>query len=342
MKAIYFNKHGKIDVVKYGEVSDPELKEGHIIVKVKACALNHLDIWVRRGWPSLKLKMPHITGSDIAGTVENSDCSEFKSGDKVIVFPGVNTYEDKWTKAGLGSVSPGYRIIGEHFKGGMAEYISVPKQNLIKVNSNKSYKELAAPNLVGLTSWRMLFTQGKLKKDETILIVGAGGGVNSISIQIANALGARVIALTSSESKCQKAKEIGAHNVINYKLKSNWHKEVLAITEGQGADIVIDNVGAKTLQKSIKAVSFGGRIVTVGNTSGEKIEIDNRMIFGKQISIIGSTMGSRKDFQEFTTFYSSHKLNPIIDQTFSLEKGIEAIKYLESGKQFGKVIITND
>ncbi|MCB9029859.1 MAG: zinc-binding dehydrogenase [Deltaproteobacteria bacterium] len=341
MKAVYFENHGELDVLKYGDLPDPEETPGHAIVKVKAVALNHLDIWVRKGWSGLNLDLPHIGGSDISGEVVsvNGANTNLSKGDRVIVNPGINTIQDKWTRNGEGSVSPGYKIIGEQLKGGMAEYVSVPVQNLFKIPDGISFAEAAAPILVGMTAWRMLVKRAELQAGQTVLIVGAGGGVNSISIALATAMGAEVFALTSNEDKMLKAQSLGAKHVINYKDNPKWAVEILKLTKGNGVDVVVDNVGVATFDQSIRAVARGGKIVTVGNTSGFNISFDNRFIFSKQISLIGSTMGSAQDFIDVMEFIWSQNIPPIIDRVESLKDGIDMFKYLEKGEQFGKIIL---
>ena len=341
MKAIFFEKHGGIEVLKYGDLPDPKPGPGQALVRVRAVALNHLDIWVRRGWKGLHLNFPHITGSDIAGDVVSVHAeSNWNTGDPVVINPGIKTKEDEWTKRGLDSVSPGYRIIGEHFPGGLAEFVVVPVGNLFRIPDGLTYEEAAAPLLVGMTCWRMLFTRGGLKPGETVLIVGSGGGVNSLAIAFAKAAGAKVYALTSTPEKAQRAQELGAAHVVNYLETPKWHIEILRLTKGRGVDVVVDNVGHATYSKSLRAVARGGRILTVGNTSGHEVVFDNRFLFAKQVSIIGSTMGSTQDFLDAMSFLIEHEIKPIIDSVQPLSNGIELIQRLEEGKQFGKIILT--
>lgn len=341
MKAIFFESHGDIDVLKHADLDDPKPKPGEALIQVKAVALNHLDIWVRKGWRGLKVEMPHITGCDIAGEIVsvNATGSTWKTGTPVVIFPGVSTADDEWTRRGEESVSPGYRILGEQLKGGLAEYVTVPIQNVFKKPDGVSFEDAAAPILVGITAWRMLFQRAALKPGETVLVVGAGGGVNSMSIQMARAIGAYVIALAGSDKKAAMAEEIGAHETINYTKIDQWHSEIVKRTKGRGVDVVIDNVGEKTYAKSLVAVRRGGRIVTVGNTSGYNVAFDNRLVFAKQISLIGSTMGSRQDFIDAQNFLLANNIKVPIDRVEPLSQGIKMIKYLEEGKQFGKIVL---
>ncbi|MCB0318908.1 MAG: zinc-binding dehydrogenase [Bdellovibrionales bacterium] len=342
MKALYFNQHGEADVLQFGDLADPEISAGETLIKVNAVALNHLDIWVRRGWPGLNLKLPHIGGSDIAGEVIETNCDKTLIGKKVIINPGITTSDDRWVKSGQDSLSPGYKIIGEQLPGGTAEYVKVPTKNLLVYPENLSAQDAAAPVLVGITTWRMLFDRAKLKPGMTLLIVGSGGGVNLMSLLIAKAKGIKTIVLCGGEEKLQKTKNLGADHTIDYKVSPDWHKEVLKITHGIGADVVVDNVGEASFAKSIKAVAKGGAIVTVGNTTGWNISYDNRVIFSKQISIIGSTMGSTSDFNEAMTFIWKKKIKIPIDTVSLIKDGKEMHLRMEKGEQFGKIVLLNE
>ncbi len=340
MKAIFFEQHGEINVLKYADLPDPEPKPGEALIKVKAVAINHLDIWVRRGWPGLKLAMPHIGGSDIAGEIVSVNAkSIWTPGMKVIVNPGISTSEDEWTRRGEDSLSPGYKIIGEQSCGGLAELVTVPIQNVFTMPEEWSFEEAAAPLLVGTTVWRMLFNRAALKAGETVLVVGSGGGVNSLTIPFAKKAGATVFALAGNQEKSRKARELGADEVIDYSKNPSWHLEILRLSRGRGVDIVVDNVGAPTISMSLKSVARGGRIVTVGNTKGFDVTFDNRLLFAKQVSLIGSTMGSKQDFLDCIQFMIKNKIKPIIDRVAPLSDGIKMINELEKGNQFGKVVL---
>jgi NADPH:quinone reductase-like Zn-dependent oxidoreductase len=341
MKAIYFEKHGEIDTLKYADISQPEPKLGEALVRVRSVALNHLDIWVRRGWPGLHLEMPHIGGADVAGEIVavNVPNTTWTPGTRVIVNPGIITSEDEWTRKGDDSLSPGYKILGEQTQGGLAEFVCVPVANLFRLPDAVSFEAAAAPLLVGVTCWRMLFKRGHLRASESVLVVGAGGGVNSLSILLANAAGASVIALAGGREKVEKAYALGAATVIDYTTNADWQLEVLKVTKGRGVDLVVDNVGSKTMPKSLRAVARGGRIVTVGNTKGYELSFDNRLFFTKQVSLIGSTMGSRQDFVEVMEFLFQRKIQIPIDTVAPLSDGIKMIQRLESGQQFGKIVL---
>jgi NADPH:quinone reductase-like Zn-dependent oxidoreductase len=340
MKAVFFDNHGEIDVLRCGNVPDPAAAQGQVVVKVKACALNFLDIWVRRGWPGLKLEMPHWCGADVAGEIAalGPGVSGWTVGQRVVVDPGINRTEDEFTRRGQASVSPGYSVLGEHVRGGAAEYVAVPAANLAAMPEGLDFAAAAAPLLVGLTAWRMLIDRAALKPAETVLVVGAGGGVNSMAIQLAKLAGATVLVVAGDADKAARARELGADAVID-RSQTDWVREVLKITGRRGVDVVVDNVGRATLAGSMQAVARGGRIVIVGNTSGPKAEIDIRFIFGKQISLIGSTMGSHQDFRTVTDLLWKGKLKPVIDRVFPLSEGIEAYRRMEAGGHFGKILL---
>lgn len=340
MKAVFFETHGEIEVLRYGSVPDPVPASGQVVVQVKACALNFLDIWVRRGWPGLKLAMPHWCGADVAGEIAalGPGVSGWTLGQRVVVDPGINRVEDEFTRRGAASVSPGYSVLGEHVRGGAAEYVAVPAANLAAMPEGLDFPAAAAPLLVGLTAWRMLIDRAGLKPAETVLVVGAGGGVNSMAIQVAKLAGATVLVVAGDAEKSAKALELGADGVID-RARTDWVREVLRITGKRGVDVVVDNVGRATLAGSMQAVARGGRIVIVGNTSGPKAEIDIRFIFGKQISLIGSTMGSHQDFRTVTDLLWKQKLKPVIDRVFPLSDGIEAYRRMEAGGHFGKIVL---
>jgi NADPH:quinone reductase-like Zn-dependent oxidoreductase len=340
MKALCFFEHGGPEVVRYADVAEVAPGPGEVRVQVKACAINHLDIWVRRGWPGLKLPMPHWGGADIAGVVVavGPGVSDWQEGQRVVADPGINTMEDEFTRRGEDTVSPGYHILGEQLRGSHADYAVVPAHNLVAMPEHLEFPVAAAPLLVTLTAWRMLVHRARLRAGESVLVVGAGGGANSMAIQVAKLAGATVLVVASNAAKAAKAQELGADVVLD-RSRVDWANEVLKLTGKRGVDLVVDNVGRATLATSMKVVARGGRIVIIGNTSGPLAEIDIRYVFSKQISIIGSTMGTHQDFREVTALLWSGKLRPVIDRVMPLRDGREAYALMERGEQFGKIVL---
>jgi NADPH:quinone reductase-like Zn-dependent oxidoreductase len=284
--------------------------------------------------------MPHWCGADVAGEIVEigKNVTGWEMGQSVVVDPGISLYEDEFTRRGEDSLSPGYHVLGEHTRGGAAEYLAIPASNLASIPEGRDYAEAAAPLLVGLTAWRMLIHRAQLKAGETVLVVGSGGGVNSIAIQIAKLAGAKVFVVAGDAGKAKQAGDWGADEVLDRSLV-DWGKEIYRLTNKRGVDIVVDNVGKATITKSMMAAARGGRIVIVGNTSGPQAEIDIRYIFGKQISLIGSTMGSHQDFHDILELVNSGRLKPVIDRLMPLSEGKEAYGLMERGEIFGKLVL---
>jgi NADPH:quinone reductase-like Zn-dependent oxidoreductase len=342
MKALFFSEHGGPEVMQYGDLADRPPGPGEALVQVKAVALNHLDLWVRRGGPAFeKLPKPHVGGADVSGIVlaYGQGASGPAVGTRVVLDPGVVTGEDEWTRRGEDSLSPHYHILGEEAWGGCAEYVTVPAVNLLPIPDSLSFPEAAAPSLVFLTAWRMLVKRAQVRAGETVAIVGAGGGVNSAAILLCKHLGATVYAITSTPDKMEKAKQLGADHVINYKAE-DWSKAVFVATGKRGVDVVVDNVGRATWTQSLRALTRGGRLVNVGGTGGPLVEMDLRLVFRKQISVIGSTMGSHQDFRDVMSLVFEGKLKAVIDRVMPLSEGRAAHELLERGEQFGKVVLT--
>jgi NADPH:quinone reductase-like Zn-dependent oxidoreductase len=284
--------------------------------------------------------MPHWCGADVAGEiVELGDqVTDWQVGRRVVVDPGVNLAEDEYVRRGEDSVSPDYHVLGEHMRGGAAEYLAIPAKNLSAMPDGVDFPQAAAPLLVSLTAWRMLIHQARLRAGESVLVVGAGGGVNSMAIQIAKLAGAVVYTVAGNSAKAEQAAALGADVVLD-RSRVDWGREISRLTARRGVDVVVDNVGQATITTSMQAVARGGRIVIVGNTSGPQAEIDIRYIFGKQISLIGSTMGSHQDFREVLKLLWAGKIKPVIHQVLPLSEGVGAYKMMQDGRQFGKIVL---
>jgi NADPH:quinone reductase-like Zn-dependent oxidoreductase len=336
-----FHEHGGPDVLTYEEISTPNPGPGEVLVELHAAALNRVDLWVRNGWPGLKLELPHISGSDGAGVVAalGSGVEGFQEGDRVVINANLGCGRCDQCRAGHDNRCRDWHLLGETIRGTLAEYVVVPAQNLLTLPDDIHFGPAAAASLVYLTAWHSLITRGALRPGESVLVVGASGGVNTACIQVAKFAGADVYVVGSNKEKLALAESLGAHKLIDRSLEENWSKAVYLATDRKGVDVVVDNVGAGSMMMSMRSAKKGGRILTVGNTGGAKFEIDNRFIFGKHLSIIGSTMGTLSDFATVMGLVFEGKLQPVIDKTFPIQETPEAQRRLEAGDQMGKIII---
>lgn len=342
MKAAFIEEHGSLDQLKVGEVEVPKIKPNEILVEVKYGALNHIDIFIIKGWPGLKLPLPHVIGSDGSGIVKDigKEVTLFEEGDLIAINPGLSCGKCGFCLSGKQNLCRSFSILGEHQWGSFAGFIKLPEINGVKIPRNFKLDAAAAAPLTFLTAWRMLTTQAKLKPEEYVFIHGAGGGVSTAAIQIAKYLGAYVISSTSTKKKMEQSRKLGADHVVNYIETPEYGKDIyLNITNKQGVDVVIDSVGKATFEDSIRLLKPGGRLIIPGATTGPISEVDLRQIFWKQLKIIGSTMSNQKEFQEVMNLIFLGKLNPIIDSIFSLEDVRKAEEYLNAHKQFGKVVL---
>jgi NADPH:quinone reductase-like Zn-dependent oxidoreductase len=339
MKAAYFAEHGGPEVLQYGDLPEPKIAPGWVLVRVRAAALNHADLFVRAGWPGLKLKLPHILGADGAGevTAVGDGVTTWKPGQRVVINASVCLEEDEFTRSGQENLCKHWELLGETLPGTYAEYIAVPAGNLLEVPDGFAFDKAAAAALVYLTAWHSLVKRGKLQAGETLLIVGASGGVNTACIQIGKHLGAQVIVVGSGAEKLKLAEKLGADKLID-RSQEDWSKAAHLFTNKRGVDAVVDNVGS-TFPMSLRALRKGGRLLTVGNTGAPKFEIDNRYIFSKHLSILGSTMGSYTDFAEVMALVYAGKLQPVIDRSFPLREARAAHEHMEAGGQMGKIVL---
>lgn len=341
MRGAVFTEHGSAEVIHaVDDLPIPEPGAGEVRLRMRAAALNRLDLWVREGWKGLTLHMPHVTGSDGAGEVDSvgAGVNGFAPGDRVAIDPLVVPPDSPALMTGMENQSRA-AIMGEHTTGLAAEYRVVPARNLVKMPENFSFEGAAAAGLVYVTAWHSLITRGGLKPGESVLIVGAGGGVNTASIQIAKLSGAKVIVVGSDAEKCAKAKGLGADVVIDRSAVPEWSREVQKLTEKRGVDVVVDNVGKATMFDSIRSVRIGGRILVVGNTSGPMFELDLRYVFSKHISIIGSTMGPHQDYVRVMNLVFDGALKPVISEVLPLDEARRGHELLERGDVFGKIVL---
>lgn len=342
MKAIVINQHGGLEVLQPAELPTPAVGPGDVLIDVKATALNRVDLLVREGWAGLKVNFPHILGCDIAGVVAGvgANVKEFKAGQHVTVNPTLSCGECEWCLRGDDQMCNQWRLLGEHLNGGYAEQVAVPARSVVAMPDGISFEDAAAANLVMVTAWHSLIRKGQLRAGESVLVVGAGGGVNSASIQIAKLAGATVYAVASNAAKAARAQEMGADACIDRSKTPDWARALYGLTNKRGVDVVVDNVGAATWMSSIRALAKGGRMLVVGNTSGPKFELDSRFIFFKHISIIGSTMGSQKDYRDVMALVFQGKLKAPIDRVLPLHEAREAQRILAEGDVFGKLVLT--
>ncbi len=340
MKAVLFHQHGGPGVLQYADFPDPRPAPGQALVRLHAAALNRMDLWVRNGWPGLKLEYPHIPGADGAGIIAalGEGVSGWKVGERVAINSSLGCGQCDTCRAGQDNLCKDWHLLGETIRGTYAEFVAVPARQLFKLPDQFSFHTAAAAALVYHTAWHSLVTRGHLQAGETVLIVGASGGVNTASIQIAEHFGAKVIVVGAGKEKLNLAASLGADILIDRTQEEDWSKAVYRLTEKRGVDVVVDNVGT-TFPLSLRTLRKGGRLLTVGNTGGPKFEIDNRFIFGKHLSIIGSTMGSLKDFREVMELVVTGELQAVIDKTYPLQEAHLAHERLEAGQQLGKITL---
>lgn len=342
MKALAFHEFGGPDKLKYEDVPDPKIKPNEVLVRVRACALNHLDLFVREGIPALKTPLPFWTGCDIAGEVAEvgAEVQGVKPGTRVAVNPNLTCGRCEFCAQGEDSLCVRYGILGEHVPGGLAEYVAVRGDNVLPLPASASFEAAASFVLTNMTAWRMVVTQGQVRPGQDVLVIGVGGGVSSAAVQIARLCGARVIVTSSDDAKLEKAKALGAEVGINYKKNPDWAKQVFEATAKRGVDVVIENVGAATWKDSIRSLKGGGRLVTCGSTSGPVGETIIPLVFWKQVHLIGSTMANRKEFHDVMGQFFAGRLKAIIDEVVPLKDGAAAQQRLAEGKQFGKIVLT--
>lgn len=340
MKAILFHKHGGPEVLEYKEFPDPAPKAGEVLIRLRAAALNRMDVTVRNGWPGLKLELPHINGADGAGEVVElgESVTQLMVGDRVAINANLGCGTCNFCLTKQDNLCRNWHLLGETVRGTYTEFICLPARQLYKLPENFDFHQSAAAALVYQTAWHSLVKRGHVKAGETVVIVGAGGGVNTACIQVSKFLGSHVIVIGSSPKKLREAEAIGADILIDRSKEDDWSKAVYESTNKRGADVIVDNIGT-TFPLSLRALGKGGRLLTVGNTGAPRFEIDNRFIFAKHLTIIGSTMSTLEDFAEVMNLIIEGKLKPIIDKTFPLKEAAYAQERLWRGENFGKITL---
>jgi|SRR5579875_232424 len=341
MKAVIFEHHGGPEVLKYSDTPEPKPRADEAMVRVRACALNHLDLWIRKGIPGIQIPMPHINGSDIAGEIAATGelVKHLRVGDKVVLAPGVSCGHCAACLAGKDNLCREYTLLGYLRDGGYAEYVCAPAENAFPMPADLSFEEAAAIPLVFLTAWHMLVSRARLQPAEEVLILGGGSGVGSAAIQVAKVFSARVIATVGSEEKVAKAKALGADHVTLH-TKANWQAEVKNLTyRRRGVDVVFEHVGTATWEQSVACLAPNGRLVTCGATTGHDARIDLRFLFSRHLSLLGSYMGGKAELFPILNLVSQKLLRPVIDKVFPLAEVRTAHERLENRQQFGKIVL---
>jgi NADPH:quinone reductase-like Zn-dependent oxidoreductase len=343
MRAIVYREHSQsLDVYEYIEdMPEPTIGRDDVLVRVAYSALNRLDDWVRKGWKGLNLDWPHIPGSDFSGTIVavGEDVTGWQEGQVVVANPLMWCGSCRYCLRGEHNRCRTWHILGEHIRGACAEYVKVPARNLMAVPEGYDLRKAAAAPLVHVTAWHNLITAGQLRLTDKVLVVGAGGGVNSVAIQIAKLVGAEVYVIAGDARKAELARQLGADWVHDRSQDPNWSKAVYLATDRNGVDMVVDNVGEATWPLSLRSLAVGGRLVTVGGTTGYNAAVPVNLIFGRHLRIIGSTMGTQDDFQTVMSLVFDGKLDPPVDSVIPLPSYRQAMERMLAGEQFGKIVI---
>jgi NADPH:quinone reductase-like Zn-dependent oxidoreductase len=343
MRAVRVHEHGGPEVLKVETLDDPVLRCGEVLVKVRACALNHLDLWVRRGIPGVRLTLPRIPGSDISGVVKDvgDGVDHIKSGEEVFLSPGTSCGHCRECLSGQDNLCREYKIFGYLRDGGYADYVVSPAENVMKKPDNLSFTEAASFPLTFMTSWHMLITRAGLKMGEDLLVLAAGSGVGTAAIQIGKLMGANVIATAGTAEKLERAKALGADHLINH-TEEDFQKQVNTFTQKKGVDVVFEHVGSATWKKSVLSLATNGRLVTCGATTGYEAQVDLRYLFAKHLTLYGSYMGTKGEMMQVTHLMQRGTLRPVVDTVFPLEAAGDAHAHLEKREQFGKVVLEID
>ncbi|RDI72548.1 zinc-binding dehydrogenase [Halopelagius longus] len=343
MQAVQFAEHGDRDVIEYGEFPDPEPGRGEVVVDVKAAALNHLDVWTRRGLPGLDLEMPHVPGSDMAGVVDElgEGVTRFEEGDRVALVAGVADGDDEFSRHGDPTLAPDFRIIGEHVRGVHSEYAAVPAENLVPVPEGVRWETAGSASLVFQTAWRMLVDRADVDPGEKVLVHGASGGVGHAAVQIADYAGAEVFATASTDEKLEYAEECGADHLINYE-EEEFAGRIREITDKRGVDVVVDHIGEATYEDSLKSLRKGGRLVTCGATTGGNPGAGLNRIFWNQLQVIGSTMATPGQADDALERVWDGTFEPRIREVLPMSETARAHEMIENREGFGKVVVIPD
>ncbi|HEX5070006.1 MAG TPA: zinc-binding dehydrogenase [Vicinamibacterales bacterium] len=339
MKAVRFHRHGDPSVLVYEDAPDPAPPPGWAVIKVRACALNHLDLFQRHGLERVKIPLPHISGADVSGVVADAGESGVAVGQRVMVQPGLSCGRCPQCLAGEDNFCPSYDVLGYQSDGGYAEYVAVPPANLIPIPDHISDIDAAAFPLAFLTAWQMLFTRARLRSSETVLVLAAGSGVGQAAVQLARAAHARVIATAGSDEKLTRARALGVDEVVNHHTE-DLVSTIKRLTANRGVDVVVEHVGAATWERSVRCLARGGRVVTCGATTGFETRLDLRHLFARQLSLLGSYMGAKHELRQAAGLFFKGIVRPAVDRTYPLAEAGRAHSRLELSEQFGKIVLT--
>lgn len=338
MLAARFHRHGPPDVLQYEEAPDPQPAPGRAIVRVRACALNHLDLWARRGLERVSIPLPHVSGSDVAGeVVDTGGDGRLRPGMRVLLYPGLYCGECERCREGRENLCPRFDVLGFRSDGGYAQFVSVPASNVVEIPDHVDFVAAAAFPLTFLTAWHML-ALAAVRAGDVVLVLAGGSGVGQAAIQVARLHGARVFA-TAAPAKLERTRALGAEVVFDH-YGSDFGREARARTGGRGVDTVIEHVGEATWDRSVRALANGGRLVTCGATTGHQASLDLRHLFARQLSFLGSYMGSRAELDAAAAHFFEGRLTPAVDRVFPLSRAAEAHRRLEDREQFGKIVLT--
>jgi NADPH:quinone reductase-like Zn-dependent oxidoreductase len=340
MKAVRIHRHGGPEVLVYEDVAEPRPRADQILLRVRACALNHLDLWVRNGIPGAQIPLPHVLGSDIAGEVAEAGefCERIRPGQRVLLAPALSCRQCRECVSGRDNRCPRYSLFGYQIPGGNAEYLAVPEYAAVPIPDDLSFEEAAAAPLVFLTAYHMLMERARLQAGDTVLVVSASSGVGSAAVQLAKRFRCRVIATAGGEAKLAKAKELGADEVIDH-YRQDIAAEVRRLTDRRGVDVVFEHVGAATWNASLQSLAAGGRLVTCGATTGPEARLDLRFLFYRQQSVLGSFMGTLGELYQVLDLVFRKQVRPVIDSVYPLAEVAAAHRRLENKEQFGKVVL---
>lgn len=341
MKAVLFHEHGGPDKLSYEDVPIPQVGLQDVLVRVKACALNHLDIWIRQGNPAYSIPLPHVGGSDVSGTIEQigAEVEGVSVGSRVFVSPGISCWHCEFCLAGRDNMCRSYHLLGAKTHGGYAEYVKVPFRNVLSIPDNLTFEQAAAFPLVSVTASHMLFALAGLQHGETVLVMGAGSGVGMMAVQLAKLAGARVLTTVGSDDKIPKGVILGADAVINHS-REQVSERVRMLTEGRGVDVVIEHIGPEVWDSCLDSLARGGRLITCGATTGADVKLNLRALYSRQLTVKGSYMGTRAELVKASELMGQGRLMAVIDRTFPLREARAAQELMVTRKFFGKIVLT--